>query len=173
MPENTARTFGLEDTFEEAEEAYLVDPDVADGDDLSAIAAELTAAVVPTIDLAVPTRPGWVLRCRANFGAKAVDGYRKAAADKRFTDKIDGGKMSALVIGANTVAILRNGVEVNVDGKPATFATPAFRQALGADSVATAVRTVYGLDGHLEAAALRLMTEAGYGDEAIVSDPTQ
>ena len=176
MPTTAPHTFGLEDgfnpdTFEQDTDPDL-EPDTADGSDLDAIRAELAAQVTPTIDLAVPTRPGWAVRVRADFSARALDGYRKASKDRKFADGLDGAKLSALIIGANCTAVLRKGAPLVLDGTPQTFATKDLRELLGTSDVASTVRALYGLDGHLEAAARRLLVEAGYGDEADLADPT-
>jgi len=175
----TAPTFGLEDEFNPAgfpdeveEQDTDLDGDTADGSDLAAIRAELAANVTPTIDLAVPTRPGWAVRVRADFSSRQVDTYRRKARDKNFIDGVDGIRFAAMLVGAQTTAVLRHGAPLVLDGTPQTFATKDLQQLLGADSVATAVRALYGLDGHLDAAARRLMAEAGYGDEADLADPT-
>lgn len=166
------RNFGIDDDLDEMDDAPQLDHDTADGSDLNAILAELTATVVPTIDLEVPTRAGWVLRVRADFGSRQVDHWRKLSKDRKLSDGFDGGKFAALVIGANTTAILRHGEPLVIDGTEQTFTTKELAEVLDGATVADRVRTLYALDGYLDAAAKRVLAEAGFGEEATTADPT-
>lgn len=150
-------------------------PDLSVGSlstDLADLAAELAPITTETVDLEVPLRPGYSVRCRTDFTGLDLDKWRKAARDKKFIDGIDTIKLAALLIGATCTAILKGGREVLSDGAVVTFATAEFRGQLGTTVVEQAVRRFYGQEGHVDAAGRRLLNEAGWGEEVYVVDPT-
>lgn len=158
-----------------------VDPDLSaltTGDvdtDLEDIRAELNADVAATTVLKVEGRPGWAVQCRIDFTGKDVDGIRKQAKDKKFVDGIDGVKFAALLLAITCVGITRNGTPLEDllgESQPVTFTSRALQELLGTHDANSTVRKLYGLEGHVDAAARRLMAEAGWGDEADLADPT-
>lgn len=152
-----------------------IEPDLtvgSDSSDLEALAAEFATVTAEPVNLEVPLRPGYSVRCRTDFTGKDLDKWRKAARDKGFVDGIDGVKFSALIIGATCIAILKAGREVLSDGRAVSFATPEFRGTLGTRDVDTAVRRFFAQEGHVDSAARRLLNEAGWGEEVYVVDPT-
>jgi hypothetical protein len=151
------------------------DPDLsvgAEASDLQALADELAPTITEPVDVEVPLRPGYALRCRTDFTGKDLDKWRKAARDKGFVEGIDGVKFSALILGATTVAVLKNGRPITSQGSDVTFATAEFRGMLGTRDVETSVRKMFGQEGHVDGAARRLLTEAGWGEEVYSVDPT-
>lgn len=156
-----------------------VDPDLGDLDrdepsDLDNIADELTAQVTPTTDIKVTGRPGYAVRCRLDFTGRDLDSLRKRAKDKKFVDGIDGVKFGALLLALTCTAIIRNGVELELDGvAPQTFTSKQLQELYGTTSAVDTARKFYALDGHLDAAARKLMDVAGWGDEADEADPTE
>lgn len=123
--------------------------------------------------IAVDTRPGYSIRCRLDFTGHDLDRWRKAAHNKRFTDKLDGIKFAALLIGATCVAVLRNGKPVSQDGEPIDypFQNRAFMGTLGGHDVDSTVRAFFVREGLVDAAARRVTLEAGWGED-VYADPT-
>jgi hypothetical protein len=156
------------------------DPDLAvlgdvgqDDSDLASIEAELAAAVTPTTIIKVEGRPGWSVRYRTDFTGKDLDGLRKNAKDRRFADGVDGIKFAALLLALTCQGIRRHGQDLELDGaSPVTFTSPELQSLLGTRDANSTVRKLYGLEGHVDAAARKLMAEAGWGDEADLADPT-
>lgn len=158
-----------------------IDPDLGRlgldeaGSDLDELRAELNADVSPTVTLKVEGRPGWAVIYRIDFTGKDVDGVRRQAKDKRFADGVDGVKFAAILLALTCQGITRNGVpleETIGEDKPVTFTSRSLQELLGTHDANSTVRKVYGLEGHVDAAARRLMAEAGWGDEADLADPT-
>ena len=150
--------------------------DVDEGNDLEDLRAELLAEVAPSTTIAVPGRPAYAVRFRTDFTTRELDSLRKRARNKRFLDGIDGAKFSALLLGLTCLDVLRNGEPLGpalgVDGA-VTFTTRELQELYGTSSADETVRKFYGLEGHVDATARRLMAEAGWGDEADVADPTE
>lgn len=142
--------------------------------DLDDIAAELTADVVPTTVIAVEGRPGYAVRFRTNFTGQDLDSLRKRAKNKRFSDGVDTVKFSSLLLAFATQGIVRKGADLDLDGvSPVTFTTRELQAMYGTDNADATVRKFYALEGHIDAAARKLLTEAGWGDEADTLDPTE
>lgn len=157
----------------------LADPDLdnldlgAEDSDLDQLDAELGAITAATTTLEVPLRPGYSIRCRTDFTGADLEKLRKAARDKRFADGLDGVKFAALLIASNTDAILRQGDPLVLDGvSPVTFTTPELKTRYGTANAADTVRAFFGREGHVDAAARRLTSEAGWGDDLYAVDPT-
>lgn len=157
------------------------DPDLDDLDneastDLDDLAAELNADVAPTTTIAVTGRPGYAVRFRTDFTGKDLDSLRKRAKNKRMSDGIDGIKFAALLLAFTCQGITRAGRELaeDLDTKgPVTFTTRELQELIGTADADSTVRKFYGLEGHVDAAARRLMVEAGWGDEVDAMDPTE
>lgn len=157
----------------------LVDPDLdgldlgTEDSDLDQLDAELGALDAATTVLEVPLRPGYTVRCRTDFTGADLEKLRKAARDKRYADNIDGVKFAALLIASTAEAILRQGDPLVLDGaSPVTFTTPELRARYGTANAADTVRAFFGREGHVDAAARRLTSEAGWGDDLYAVDPT-
>lgn len=174
-----AATDRFRDVVADAELAAL-DADTQDGrSDLDDLEAELTAAVTPSTVIPVLGRPAFAVRFRTDFTGKELDALRKAAADKRFADGIDGVKFAALLLAKTCLGILRHDSEdamreaLGVTA-PVTFVTRELQGKYATTGSADAtVRKFYGLEGHVDATARRLMAEAGWGDDVYATDPTQ
>lgn len=156
-----------------------------DSSDLDDLRAELVEPATATDDgdpyagddfvtIPVTTRPGWAIVCRLDFTGRDLDRWRKAARDKRFEDKLDGIKVAALLLGATTVALLRDGRPVQHEGEPIDlpFQHRAIMGLYGARTVDETVRAFFKREGVLDAAARRVTTEAGWNDEVYAADPT-
>lgn len=169
-----------DDTLDDAR--VRVDPDldalgddVEDTSDLDDLRAELTAQVAATVTLAVDGRPGYAVTYRTDFTARDVDSIRKRSKDRKFTDGVDGIKFAALLLAFACQGVHRGkgdlAAALGVDR--VTFTTRELQDLMGTADANSTVRRFYGLEGHVEAAARRLMVEAGWGDEADLADPTE
>ena len=166
MPEFTDPTATAHDEDLDALALGEVASDVDDLDD------ELAQLDDSTIVLEVPRRPAYGIRCRTDFTGRDLDLIRQKCRDKKFTSGIDGVKLSALLIAANTIAIVRNGVDLELDGEaPITFVSKPFQKRMGTATADATVRAFYGLEGHVDAAGDRLLAEAGWGDSVYTVDP--
>lgn len=144
--------------------------------DLDDLRAELNAAVTPTTVIPVPGRPAYAVRFRTDFTGQDLDSLRKRAKSKRMSDGIDGVKFAALLLAFTCQGITRNGRELAEElelDKPVTFVTRELQELIGTASADATVRKFYGLEGHVDSAARRLMVEAGWGDEVDALDPTE
>lgn len=157
------------------------DPDLEgigqdDPTDLDAIAAELNAAVAPSTTIPVLGRPDYAVRFRTDFTGNDLDSLRKRSRNKRMTDGIDGIKFSALLLAFTCQGITRKGRGLEEDlgaDRAITFVSTELKELLGNPGMSAddTVRKFYGLEGHVDATARRLMVEAGWGDE-VDADPT-
>jgi hypothetical protein len=78
---------------------------------------------------------------------------------------IDATKFACQVIGHTTKGIFLNGEEVFEDGKSLGFASPSVLKMTGAvRALPDCVQAFFGLDPHVESAALAIIDAAGYGD---------
>ena len=144
--------------------------------DLDDLRAELNATVAPTTTIPVTGRPGYAVRFRTDFTGKDLDKLRKQAKDKRMVDGIDGVRFASLLLAFTCQGITRHGRELAEDlelNKPVTFVTRELQELLGTVNADETVRKLYGLEGHVDATARRLMAEAGWGDEVDALDPTE
>lgn len=177
----TPRTDAEREADPQLEPGLEVGTDSSDLDDLRAElvepvdqGAEDPYAGEDFVTVPVTTRPGWAIVCRLDFTGRDLDRWRKAARDKRFEDKLDGIKFAALLLGATTVALLRDGKPVQHEGE--TIDLPFQHRAImglySARTVDETVRAFFRREGVLDAAARRVTTEAGWGDEVYATDPT-
>lgn len=154
--------------------ATPVDDDAGESD-LEAIERELADEAKVTTLIPIEERPGWAVRCRLDFDAKALDGLRRQSKDRKFLDGIDGLKFSALLLASYTEAIVRHGKDLELPDveAPITFLTRGLQEKLDVDSARGAVLKLFRLPGKVDSAARTLMTEAGYGDAIdTIEDPT-
>lgn len=143
--------------------------------ELDDLEAELTVKADLTALIEVPERPGYAIRCRTDFTGRDCDLIRQKCRDKKFSDGIDGVKYASLLLASMTVAIVRHGVDLELDGEgPITFVSKPLQERMGTpNSADLTVRAFYGREGHVDSAGQRLMTEAGYGAEVYTVDPTR
>ena len=162
-----------------------LDPDLAalasDDDattDLDELEAELLGAVSPSTVIPVTGRPAYSVRYRIDFTGKDLDKLRKSAKDSKFADGIDGVKFASLLLASTCMGILRNGSEENLSDAldvkgPVTFVSRELQGKYATSGSADlTVRKFYGLEGYVDAAARRLMAEAGWGDDVYALDPS-
>ncbi|MEG1971247.1 MAG: hypothetical protein RR101_14140 [Burkholderiaceae bacterium] len=177
MTDNTFTSPGL-NTDRFGDDADLADLNTTTLDsDLAVIAAEFADDDKPDVaTIPLDHRPGYSVVFSLDFTGRDLDTLRKRSKDKRFVDNMDGIKFAALLLGLTCVDILRNGQPLGdalgVDG-PVTFATPEVQDLTGTrGSVDATVRKMLKRESGVETVSRRLMTEAGWGDEAYAQDPT-
>ena len=127
----------------------------------------------PVVRLEVPERPGVSLRISPNITQHQLKQWRKQSGEdtKQGLDSI---KFSCYVIGQTTVGVCVDGEEVvDEDGYELNFASPQILEMTDTTRpIPEAVRAFFGVDPHLEAAALAILDAAGYSDTVDTSDPT-
>lgn len=118
----------------------------------------------PDILLNVPERPGVTLLISPNVTQNQIKSWQKnSGMDSK--NGIDATKFACQVIGNTTQGIFLNGEEVFENGKSLGFASPSILKMTGAArALPDAVQKFFGLDPHVEAAALAIIDAAGYGD---------
>lgn len=163
MPDTDLPTFGAP-----ADDDVVLDdtaPDVEEeSTDLDDLEAELAAATVPTVTLAVPGRPRYAAVYRLDFTDRDLDKWRKGAKDKSYADGVSGTKFAALLLASTCERILRDGAPLEVDGKVAHFRSRPFLELLKATTAVNAVLRFYGLEGHAQQAAGAVQRAAGWTD---------
>lgn len=124
--------------------------------------------------LPVPERPGVSLKVSPNISQSQMKNWRKnAGEDSR--NGLDATKFACLVIGHTTVGIYMDDDEVFDDsGNSMTFAHPQILEMTETTRpVPDAVRALFGVDPHVESAALAILDAAGYSDTVAAVDPTK
>ncbi|NDD25752.1 MAG: hypothetical protein EB103_02585 [Actinobacteria bacterium] len=118
----------------------------------------------PEIFISVPERPGVQLLISPNITQQQLRAWQKNAGSET-KNGIDATKFACQVIGHTTVGIYLNGEEVYEDGKSLGFASPSvLKMTNSTRALPDAVIAFFGLDPHVEAAALAIIDAAGYGD---------
>lgn len=123
----------------------------------------------------VPERAGVTLKISPNITQNQVRKWRREAGEET-KNGMDATKFATFVIGHTTEAILFNDQEVkNDDGFDITFASDeVLAMTKTSRPVPDAVRAFFGLDPHVEAAALAILDAAGFGDTIEpAEDPTK
>lgn len=126
------------------------------------------------VSLLVPGREGVSLTFGTRVPAENIKAWRKRCKDRHSESGVDEVRFSATVIGNQCQSVAINGkVALDADNEPMTFASPEFREMLGAHSALEAVTRLYSSDAAVLAAADEILKAAGYGEEAIrAEDPT-
>lgn len=120
----------------------------------------------------VPERPGMVIRYSPNITQHQIKAWRRGSGDGR-KDGLDSVRFSCHVLANTCTGFLLNGVEVTEKGEPVTFSHESIMQMVDAARVFDCVRNVYGLDPHVESAALAVLDAAGFNDDLEPVDPTK
>ncbi len=116
------------------------------------------------IFLTVPERPGVQLLISPNITQQQIKAWQKNCGSES-KNGIDATKFACTVIGHTTQGIWVNGEEAFENGKSLGFASPSVLEMTKAKkAIPDAIQAFFGLDPHLEAAALAIIDAAGYGD---------
>lgn len=147
---------------------------------LDALRAELAQEVPEELlTLDVPTRADTAVRFDTEVEWEELVAWRKRASSKANRsaanpEGVDLMRLAAIVVANTAVAIVHKGTEVTgTNGEVLTFAHPELLAMLGVERAVDAVRKFYGRDGHVQAAAGRVIDAAGYGDELGELDPDE
>lgn len=127
-----------------------------------------------TIYIEVPERPGVVLIVSPNITQHQMKAWRRNAGEETKTG-LDALKFACSVIGQSTIGFEINGVEVvNAEGVTLTFASPEIMEMTETTRpLPDCVRAFFGIDPHVESAAVAIMEAAGYGDTVEAVNPTR
>ena len=122
----------------------------------------------------VPERPGVSIKVSPNITQSQMKNWRKnAGEDSR--NGLDGTRFACLVIGHSTIGIYIDGEEVfDENGSYLNFDHPLILEMTETTRpVPDAVRAMFGVDPHIESAALAILDSAGYSDTVAAVDPTK
>lgn len=122
----------------------------------------------------VPERNGVKILISPNITQNQLKAWQKTAGAET-KNGIDATKFACLVLANTTTGVFLNNKEVLDDGGDSIgFASPVMLEMTGAGRAVEAVSAFFGLDPHVEAAALAVLDAAGYGDtiETIKENPT-
>jgi hypothetical protein len=122
--------------------------------------------------LEVPERKGITLKISPNISQHDLRRWRKAAGEGTKND-MDNIKFACGVIGHTTIGICMDDEEVfDNDGYPLTFSSEEILSMTETTRpLPDAVRAFFGVDPHLESAAIAILEAAGYGDTVDTVDP--
>jgi hypothetical protein len=126
------------------------------------------------VHIQVPERPGVSVIISPNITQSQMKNWRKnAGEDSR--NGLDPTKFACLVIGHSTVGICMDDVEIfDENGNNLNFAHPLILEMTETTRpVPDAVRALFGVDPHVESAALAILDAAGYSDTVAAVDPTK
>jgi hypothetical protein len=128
----------------------------------------------PAVLLEVPSRPGVKLRISPNINQNQIRAWRRNSGEDTKAG-MDSTKFACYVIGHSTVGILMDDEEVlDDDGNRLNFASDIIMATTETSKpVPDAVRAFFGVDPHLESAALAILDAAGYSDTVETEDPTK
>lgn len=126
------------------------------------------------IFIPVPERPGVMVRVSPNITQNQLRAWRRNAGDdtKKGLDTL---KFSCNVIAATCTGIVMNdNVVTNDMGVEVTFASQEIMQMTGTSRPhPDCVQAFFGLEPHIEAAAVAIIEASGYGDAVEAVDPTK
>ena len=127
----------------------------------------------PEVYIRVPERPSIVLKFSPNITQNQLNAWRRNAGENT-KQGMDATKFACFVVGHSCRGILIDDEEVLGDNDaPMTFASPEILEMLDVTRpMPEGVRAMFGLDPHVEAAALAIMEAAGYSDSVDTVDPT-
>lgn len=128
----------------------------------------------PDIFVEVPERPGVTVRVSPNVTQHQLKSWRKNAGEESKSG-MDTLKFACSVIGHTTTGIAFNG-EMVIDGNgyEVNFASPEILEMTKTTrALPDCVRAFFGLEPHVEAAAVAIMEASGYGDSVETMDPTK
>lgn len=121
----------------------------------------------------VPEREGVTVKVSPNITQHQLRAWRKNAGEDT-KNGMDATKFACAVLGHTCVGIFVNGEQVvNEDGIGLTFASDAILEMTGTTRpIPDCVRAFFGIDPHVESAALAVLEAAGYSDTVETVDPT-
>jgi hypothetical protein len=123
--------------------------------------------------LDVPEREGVTIKISPNITQQQMRNWRKQAGEDT-RNGMDATKFACIVIGATTAGICMSGEEVfDEDGYELNFAASQLFEMTDTTRSIDCVKVFFGVDPHIEAAALAILDAAGYSDTVETVDPTK
>lgn len=175
-------TDGSEDTTNDAAQAVQAQQDAAPkvrGERPPTVLDELKAVISkkierPHVFIEVPERPGVTIKVSPNITQHQIRQWRKNCGEDS-KNGVDPTKFACTVISATTVGIFINNTEAyDEEGYSLNFTSPDIHKMTQTTrAVPDAVRAFFGIDPHVEAAALAVLEAAGYSDTVDTTDPTK
>lgn len=131
---------------------------------------------LPDVEIEVKQRPGVSVIYSPNISNAQLKSWRKKSSNRK-TGELDNIKFACLVVGDTAREIHVNGEPaVLEDGSALTFASAEFANMMDVDVsqiVPYGIRDFFGVDAHLEATAMLILDNSGYGDDVEAEeDPT-
>jgi hypothetical protein len=122
----------------------------------------------------VPERPGVAIQISPNINQHQLRAWRRQSGENT-KNGFDPTKFACYVIGHTCTGIFVDGEEaLNENGAPLSFASPEILDMTDTTRpIPECVQEFFGIDPHVESAALVIMDAAGYGDEVEQVDPTR
>lgn len=126
-----------------------------------------------TVEINVPERQGVSILVSPNITQNQLKAWRRNAGEDSKSG-LDTLKFACSVVGHTTKAILIDGQAALSDtGYELTFASPEILEMTGTTRpLPDCVHAFFGIEPHIEAAAVAIMEAAGYGDTVDAVDPT-
>jgi hypothetical protein len=126
------------------------------------------------VHIAIPERPGVMIRVSPNISQNQLKSWRRNAGEER-KGGMDTMRFSTNLIAATTTGILVNDEIVTDDnGVELTFASPEIMAMTNTNRPhPDCVLAFFGLEPHVESAAVAIIEAAGYGDNVDALDPTK
>ncbi len=120
----------------------------------------------------VPERPNVTIKVRPHITQHQIKAWRKNAGEETKAG-LDSVKFACSVVGHTTVGVFFNNEEVfDKAGNSLNFASADMLEMTGTDRpLPDCVREFFGIEPHVEAAALAIMEHAGFGDTVDAVDP--
>lgn len=150
--------------------------DTADGDNVLDALKKVIQDKVRRDDVyvQVPERPGVMVRVSPNITQAQLKSWRRNAGEER-KGGMDTLKFSANLIAATTTGILINDeIVVDENGIELTFASPQIMAMTNTSRPhPDCVLEFFGLEPHIEAAAVAIIEASGWGDQVDALDPTK
>jgi hypothetical protein len=127
----------------------------------------------PVVEINIPERPGVSLQIAPNITQNQLRAWRKNAGEDT-KNGMDTVKFACAVVAHTTTAILIEGeVAQSESGYDLTFASPEIlKMTETSRPYPDCVKAFFGIEPHIEAAAVAIMEAAGYGDTVDAVDPT-
>lgn len=167
-----AESFQLDESTPAAKTTRQADATPSVLDQLKAVVSKKVERQVIYIE--VPERPGVLLKVSPNITQHQMKAWRRNAGEET-KNGLDPLKFACSVIGHCTIGFEINGEEVaDSDGTVLTFASPEIMEMTETTRpLPDCVRAFFGIDPHVEAAAVAIMEASGYGDTVEAVNPTR
>lgn len=127
-----------------------------------------------TVFIDVPERPGVSIKVSPNITQSQMRSWRKQAGEDS-RNGLDATKFACMVIGHTTVGICFDKEEVyDETGNELTFGSQMIQDMTETSRpIPDTIRAFFGVDPHIESAALAILDAAGYSDTVNAVDPTK